>query len=136
MVFGHNYSSSPTEIFTPENAYFHYVENHKQKLNQVYKNLQQKVQQTKEKAVARANVQGGTINDFKLNQTVLKENPKTPKTKNTTNSHQFVIKKIYSRIVQINNKKNTIVHEQNEVNCTNFTTDGPGAGKGNNKSTE
>ena len=75
LTFGHTSTRDANQIFTPPTFFTDYAENHKQKLEHVYKNVQDKISNAKQKIVKKHNIKGDTSNEFKLGQTVYKQNP-------------------------------------------------------------
>lgn len=111
LTFGHTNARDPNEIFIPQTFYSDYAENHKQKLSGVYEKVNQNINTQKEKLVLRHNTQGDNSNEFKIGQTVFKQNPQTRNKKHNKFVGPYEITKILdNNKVEIfsKNKKNKI----------------------------
>lgn len=127
LTFGHTSLRDPHEIFIPDAFYTDYAENHKQKLERVYEKINQNLNSQKEKIVSKHNTHGDTNEEFKLGQTVFKQNPKNRNKKYNKFLGPYEITKILERNkVEISTKnsknKKEIIHIK-ELRKPNIVTD-------------
>lgn len=107
LTFGHTHSRNPNEIFVPTTFYTEYTENHKQKLEHVYKQVNEQLKDHKQNIISKTNDKGDSSNEFHLGQTVFKQNPNTRNKKNPKFLGPYEITQILERNrVEITNKQN------------------------------
>lgn len=115
LVFGHTDLRDPNEIFSPKMFYSDYAENHKNRLETIYKNVKQDLNLSKEKIIEKANIQGDENKEYFVGQIVYKKNPNIRSKNQNKFLGPYKITKLLKRnIVEITGKdketKKEVVH--------------------------
>ncbi|WP_253302428.1 reverse transcriptase domain-containing protein [Wolbachia endosymbiont of Psylliodes chrysocephala] len=114
LTFGHTHSRNPNEIFLPATFYSDYAENHKLKLEYVYKNVKEKLESKKEKLVSKLNSQGDSNEEFQVGLTVYKQNSQYRNKKDNKFLGPYTLTKLLDKnraeITNQQNNKSEIIH--------------------------
>lgn len=96
LTFGHTSARNPNEIFTPETFYLKYAENYKNKIDHVYRQVKDILVKSKEN-ITEKNTFDNQNNEFRLEQTVYKRNPKGRNKKFNKFLGPYIVTKILGR---------------------------------------
>lgn len=114
LTFGHSSLRDNVELFLQKNFYQKYVNDHKEKTNVMYDNLEKKLKETKIKIVDKINLHGDVQNTFKLGQEVFKINNRTRNKKENKFIGPYTITLLLpnnkAEIVSHKNQKSEIIH--------------------------